>query len=96
MIFNFFLFQKDSDASGRGAADKLEARSIDAYWLQRELNNKLFKDPIVSQKKTNEVMEILQVREVQGGWTSHWAANWEKLSRILCDVSCGLCTLMTH
>ena len=29
------------------AKKKLEPRSVDAYWLQRELN-KFFKDPIVS------------------------------------------------
>ena len=52
--------QMDSDAAGRGGKDKLEPRQVDAYWLQRELN-KFFKDPIVSQKKADEVMEILKV-----------------------------------
>ena len=55
----------DSDASGRGSGDKLEPRSIDAYWLQRELN-KFFNDHIVSQKKANEVIEILKVSEREG------------------------------
>lgn len=39
------------DAEKAGAEErakaKLEPRSVDAYWLQRELN-KFFKDPIVS------------------------------------------------
>ena len=50
----------DSDGAGRDGKDKLEPRQVDAYWLQRELN-KFFKDPIVSQKKADEVMEILKV-----------------------------------
>ena len=39
----------DSDRSGGDgrSKEKLEPRSVDAYWLQRELN-KFFKDPIVS------------------------------------------------
>ena len=39
----------DSDKAGaeERAKEKLEPRSVDAYWLQRELN-KFFKDPIVS------------------------------------------------
>ena len=55
-----YCFQMDSDRSGKNSRDKLEARSIDAYWLQRELN-KFFNDHIVSQKKADEVMEILKV-----------------------------------
>ncbi len=47
--------------AGRGNKEKLEPRQVDAYWLQRELN-KLYQDPIVSQKKVNEVMDILKVR----------------------------------
>ena len=35
-----------AEAEGK-AKEKLEPRSVDAYWLQRELN-KFFKDPIVS------------------------------------------------
>jgi pre-mRNA-splicing helicase BRR2 len=51
----------DSDKAGaeERAKEKLEPRSVDAYWLQRELN-KFFKDPIVSLKKADEVLEILQ------------------------------------
>lgn len=39
----------DSDKPGGDgrSKEKLEPRSVDAYWLQRELN-KFFKDPIVS------------------------------------------------
>ena len=38
----------DSERAGaEKAKEKLEPRSVDAYWLQRELN-KFFKDPIVS------------------------------------------------
>ena len=39
----------DSEKAGaeERAKEKLEPRSVDAYWLQRELN-KFFKDPIVS------------------------------------------------
>ena len=55
------FFQRDADGGGRDRG-QLEARSVDAYWLQRELN-KFFKDHIVSQKKADEVMEILKVRE---------------------------------
>lgn len=54
------MLQGDGGAGGRNDRDKLEARSVDAYWLQRELN-KFFKDHIVSQKKADEVMEILKV-----------------------------------
>ncbi len=50
----------DGGEAGRGSKEKLEPRQVDAYWLQRELN-KLYQDPIVSQKKVNEVMEILKV-----------------------------------
>ena len=53
--------QIDSDARGGRSSDKLEPRSVDAYWLQRELN-KFFKDPIASLKKADEVMDILKVR----------------------------------
>ncbi|KAL5471241.1 hypothetical protein EMCRGX_G029336, partial [Ephydatia muelleri] len=50
----------DSDTAGANhAQDKLGARSVDAYWLQRELN-KFFNDPIASQKKADEVLEILK------------------------------------
>ena len=46
--------------SSSRSREKLEPRTVDAYWLQRELN-KFFKDPIVSQKKADEVLEILKV-----------------------------------
>jgi pre-mRNA-splicing helicase BRR2 len=51
----------DSEKAGaeEKAKEKLGPRSVDAYWLQRELN-KFFKDPIVSLKKADEVLEILQ------------------------------------
>ena len=58
---DYFSPQRDAGASGRHDQDKLEARSVDAYWLQRELN-KFFNDHIVSQKKADEVVEILKVR----------------------------------
>lgn len=51
-------FDAGADDGGR-SRDRLEPRSIDAYWLQRELN-KFFHDPIVSQKKADEVLEILK------------------------------------
>ena len=55
--------QLDSDVAGGGAGrsqDTLEPRSIDAYWLQRKLNQ-FFSDPIVSLKKAEEVLQILKV-----------------------------------
>ena len=39
--------------------DTLEPRLVDAYWLQRELN-KFYNDPMTSQKKADEVLEILK------------------------------------
>ncbi len=56
------FLQRDADGSGGRDRGKLKARSVDAYWLQRELN-KFFNDHIVSQKKADEVMEVLKVRE---------------------------------
>jgi pre-mRNA-splicing helicase BRR2 len=41
------------------ADDHLDARSIDAYWLQRELS-KTYKDATDSQKKADEVIKVLR------------------------------------
>lgn len=38
---------------------QLHARDIDAFWLQRELN-KFYHDPLISQQKAAEIMEILK------------------------------------
>jgi len=57
------VLHADLTTEGLGSSsrsrEKLEPRTVDAYWLQRELN-KFFKDPIVSQKKADEVLEILK------------------------------------
>lgn len=39
----------------------LHPRDIDAFWLQRQLS-RFYDDAIVSQKKADEVLEILKVR----------------------------------
>ena len=57
-VIHGVIDSEKAGAEGR-AKEKLEPRSVDAYWLQRELN-KFFKDPIVSLKKAEEVLEILQ------------------------------------
>lgn len=44
---------------GSRQKDKLEARSIDAYWLQREIK-KFMNDPLASLKKADEILEILK------------------------------------
>lgn len=41
------VIDSEKAVAERRAKEKLEPRSVDAYWLQRELN-KFFKDPIVS------------------------------------------------
>lgn len=39
----------------------LHPRDIDAFWLQRQLS-RFYDDAIVSQKKADEVLEILKVK----------------------------------
>lgn len=39
----------------------LHPRDIDAFWLQRQLS-RFYDDAIVSQKRADEVLEILKVR----------------------------------
>lgn len=39
----------------------LHPRDIDAFWLQRQLS-RFYDDAIVSQKKADEVLEILKVQ----------------------------------
>lgn len=39
---------------------QLHPRDIDAFWLQRQLS-RFYDDAIVSQKKADEVLEILKV-----------------------------------
>ena len=41
----------------------LHPRDIDAFWLQRQLS-RFYDDAIVSQKKADEVLEILKVYQV--------------------------------
>jgi len=38
----------------------LHPRDIDAFWLQRQLNQ-FYDDPMVAQTKANEVLDILKV-----------------------------------
>lgn len=40
----------------------LHPRDIDAFWLQRQLS-RFYDDAIVSQKKADEVLEILKVKK---------------------------------
>lgn len=50
-------------ASGELMSSKkkdLHPRDIDAFWLQRQLS-RFYDDAIVSQKKADEVLEILKV-----------------------------------
>ncbi|EDV19743.1 uncharacterized protein TRIADDRAFT_51100 [Trichoplax adhaerens] len=49
----------DSSLDQETSRDCIEPRSIDAYWLQRELN-KAYGDHMVSKKKAEEVLDILQ------------------------------------
>ncbi|NXB17492.1 U520 helicase, partial [Rhagologus leucostigma] len=54
-------------ASGELMSSKkkdLHPRDIDAFWLQRQLS-RFYDDAIVSQKKADEVLEILKVRVLQ-------------------------------
>jgi pre-mRNA-splicing helicase BRR2 len=39
---------------------ELHPRDIDAFWLQRQLS-RFYDDAIISQKKADEVLEILKV-----------------------------------
>ncbi|XP_035672627.1 U5 small nuclear ribonucleoprotein 200 kDa helicase-like [Branchiostoma floridae] len=48
----------ESKDHGKGNKD-LHPRDIDAYWLQRQLG-KIYDDPIVSQKRAEEILEILK------------------------------------
>lgn len=41
----------------------LHPRDIDAFWLQRQLS-RFYDDAIVSQKKADEVLEILKVKHL--------------------------------
>lgn len=41
-------------------SSKLHPRNIDAYWIQRSIA-KFIDDPIVSQQRSKEVLDILQV-----------------------------------
>lgn len=43
----------------------LHPRDIDAFWLQRQLS-RFYDDAIVSQKKADEVLEILKVSSPLG------------------------------
>lgn len=56
------LLQRDADSltSGGRSRDKLQPRSVDAYWLQRELN-KFFNDPIVSLSYVSLVRHLIHV-----------------------------------
>jgi pre-mRNA-splicing helicase BRR2 len=56
------VLHADLDSSALGGqrdSDELHPRAIDAYYLQRELN-KFYNDHIVSQKKGEEVLDILK------------------------------------
>ena len=56
------ILHADLDSSALGGqreSDELHPRAIDAYYLQRELN-KFYNDHIVSQKKGEEVLDILK------------------------------------
>lgn len=65
-IFSFmylFIFFPKLVASGELMSSKkkdLHPRDIDAFWLQRQLS-RFYDDAIVSQKKADEVLEILKV-----------------------------------
>ncbi|VDN59866.1 unnamed protein product [Dracunculus medinensis] len=48
----------EEDASGNRKG-VLNARDIDAHWIQRSLS-KFYKDPIIAQQKVNEVLHILK------------------------------------
>ncbi|XP_066277510.1 U5 small nuclear ribonucleoprotein 200 kDa helicase-like [Branchiostoma lanceolatum] len=48
----------ESKDQGKGNKD-LHPRDIDAYWLQRQLG-KIYDDPIISQKRAEEILEILK------------------------------------
>lgn len=51
---------KDSGLNNQGEEDHIDARSIDAYWLQRELG-KFYGDALKSQEMANAVLEVLKV-----------------------------------
>lgn len=58
-----FIFFPKLVASGELMSSKkkdLHPRDIDAFWLQRQLS-RFYDDAIVSQKKADEVLEILKV-----------------------------------
>eukprot|EP00118_Oscarella_pearsei_P003355 m.13994 g.13994 ORF g.13994 m.13994 type:complete len:2136 (+) comp25397_c0_seq1:78-6485(+) len=59
LILHAGALDPDGVMGGQRQSDELSPRMIDAYYLQRELN-KFYNDPMVSQKKANEVLEILK------------------------------------
>ncbi|VDN01570.1 unnamed protein product [Thelazia callipaeda] len=62
-VFEETLKARYVEESDENAADErkgsLHARDIDAHWIQRSLS-KFYKDPIVSQQKVNEVLQVLK------------------------------------
>lgn len=58
----YFVFQLGVTGDVMTAKKKdLHPRDIDAFWLQRQLS-RFYDDAIVSQKKADEVLDILKVR----------------------------------
>lgn len=67
----------------------LHPRDIDAFWLQRQLS-RFYDDAIVSQKKADEVLEILKVcgLHILGIWENFPSKKWEFGSKFLLSVLC--------
>lgn len=65
-------------ASGELMSSKkkdLHPRDIDAFWLQRQLS-RFYDDAIVSQKKADEVLEILKVCSQPPRGKQVWAPSY--------------------
>ncbi|ANQ06914.1 Uncharacterized protein PCOAH_00012540 [Plasmodium coatneyi] len=57
--------KKDTDGKRKETEDyELETNSIDAHWLQRELN-KVFTDPSLCLEKEKEVLDVLGIYDIQ-------------------------------
>ena len=51
------------DEEGRKDDRAVRPRDIDKFWLQGQLKREFSDDPVIAQKKANEVLEILEVKQ---------------------------------
>lgn len=74
----------------------LHPRDIDAFWLQRQLS-RFYDDAIVSQKKADEVLEILKVFGVVFYYFLFYALRVSELLFLCVSfwINCSHCLLQT-